>query len=31
MQAEGRLRWIGPFSLEIQWAALLHGAIKPSK
>jgi hypothetical protein len=31
MLAEGRLRWIGPFSLEIQRVALLHGVIKASK
>jgi hypothetical protein len=31
MLAEGLLRWIWLFSLEIQWAALLHGAIKGSK
>ncbi len=31
MLAEGRLRWIGPFSLEIQRVALLHGFIKAAK
>jgi hypothetical protein len=31
MLAEGRLRWIGPFSLEIQRVALLHGVIKAAK